>query len=83
MTERTLEKIEDILIWTLISIFFFLIAFAAAYLIKVAFFASEEKIHTETMYVEDHKYIIFYDADNEIQHIEHSPECDCFTVEYD
>ena len=84
MTEKTLERIEDALIWTLIGIFGFLIVFLASYVVKVVFFDSNEnKIHTETMYVGEHQYTIFYDADNEVQHIEHSPDCDCLTIEYD
>ena len=83
MTEKTLERIEDALIWTLVGIFGFLIVFLASYVVKVVFFPSDNKIHTETMYVGEHQYTIFYDADNEVQHIEHSPDCDCLTIDYD
>ena len=80
-----MDKIEDVLVWTLVGIFGFLILFLASYIVKVVFFPSENenKIHTETMCVDNHKYIIFYDVDNEVKHIEHSPECDCYTIEYD
>lgn len=84
MDELTiLDKMQNTILWAAIGSVIVLLVLLLTMLGKSIFYPTENKVHTEIMYVEDHKYIIFYDADNEVKHIEHSPECDCFTIEYD
>lgn len=39
-------------------------------------------ITTEIMEVDNHRYIVFRDSYS-VLHIEHSPDCECFIIEYD
>lgn len=84
MDELTiLDKMQNTILWTIIGSVIVLLVLVLTMLGKLIFCPVEDKVHTEIVHVDNHKYIIFYDADNEVKYIEHSPECDCFTIEYD
>ena len=42
----------------------------------------KEAITYDTMTVGNHEYIVFYNG-SRLQHIEHSPSCDCYTIDYE
>ena len=42
----------------------------------------KEAVTYDTMTVDNHKYIMFYNG-SRLQHIEHSPSCDCYTIDYE
>lgn len=42
----------------------------------------KEAVTYDTMTVDNHKYIMFYNG-SRLQHIEHSPGCDCYIIDYE
>ena len=82
--EDVYDKMEKVLLWALVGLVIGLMVFLLSLCVKSVFFNNKkEEIHTETIYYEDHKYVVFYDKENKVKHIEHSPECDCLTVDFD
>lgn len=84
MEDKTIKTVLNILVYTVLSAIIAVIALLFAMAVKETFFDTDNSVHTESICVENHSFIVFYDSDNEVKHIEHSPGCKCFSsIEYD
>lgn len=72
--------------FNLFEIIFLIIAAVCAIILTVTvvtgFSNKKETVTYDTMTVDNHKYIMFYNG-SRLQHIEHSPSCDCYTIDYE
>lgn len=80
MDDNFLDKIQAFLIWVAAVCVAFIVGTLAAALAKEMLLPSEPKVKAEITTVGEHDYIVFSDG-NDIVHIEHSPDCDCFNID--
>lgn len=80
MDDRFLDKIQAVLIWIFIVSIAFLLGILITALAKEVFVPKDTNVKAEITTVGEHDYIVFSD-ENDIVHIEHSPDCDCFNID--
>lgn len=80
MNDKFLDKINAVLIWIAVVSIALLIGILIAALAKELFVSKDTSVRAEITTVGEHNYIVFSNGDD-IVHIEHSPDCDCFNID--
>lgn len=80
MDDRFLDKVQAVLVWIAMVSIAFLVGILIAALAIEMLVPKDTSVKAEITTVGEHDYIVFSDGDD-IVHIEHSPDCDCFNID--
>ena len=80
MDDKFQDKIYAVLVWIAVVSIALLIGILIAALAKELFVPKDTNVKAEITTVGEHNYIVFSNGDD-IVHIEHSPDCDCFNID--
>lgn len=80
MDDKFWDKVQTVLVWIMIVSIAFLMGLLLSSLAIKLLFPADPKVNAEITTVGEHDYIVFSDG-NDIVHIEHSPDCDCFNID--